>query len=317
MSRGLGNLQRDVLRVVDANVTSTTEETIRWELAKPGTSLEKTWTYAINRAVKSLAKRGHLTIHRRPLINLDEWLLHYPSKTHRSDVRQLRLDLLPDLVEWIRSQQGPRPLYTAAQNERFYARGDGATLNFRPLQKDRGRKFAGEWKALEPALRRLLANTDSDDLFYLILGGKISFTGSKIQSPFSFGELVDRCEQQSVLPALLRDELRSLADRFMPKEEIKALELKSVIYHFITSVIHGHGKLKDEALEVLYKRRRKYLEGIPGYNLPVAKKKGSIYFEDPPRGGTIERKSLLERLIDQTTFQKFRFVTRVATEPNR
>jgi len=308
MSRGHGILQRDLLDCVRVHEGVSTLESIRWVLLEKPGDLPKSWTYALERAVKGLVKRGNLTIETRPLANLQEWVTHYPGKTHRHEIRQLRLDLLPVLVEWIRSDEGPRPLYSADENERFHARGEGGSLAKRLDGKDLGIAFASEWKTLEPQLRQLLAHTDSDALFYLIARGKHLFTQAHIQTRVSFGEMIDRCAKEKVLPPPLLAQLRSLAGRFLPLEKAAALELKSIIYRFITSVIHGHPDLKPEAMEALYKMRPDYLKAVAGFKPPIERKGRGLWIGEPHLGGSYEKGSPLARLIDQTTFQKFKFL---------
>jgi hypothetical protein len=309
MSRGNGSLQLAILAHVRGSGGGSTLESIRWAMLKETGNLPKAWTYALERAVRGLSKRGYLTVQVRPLATLQEWVTHYPCKTYRREIRQMRLDLLPVLVEWIRSDEGPRPLYSADENERFYARGEGGSLNKRLRGEDRGVVFSAEWKALEPQLRRLLAQTDSDALFYLIARGKLLFTGAHIQTRASFGEMIDRCAEENVLPVPLEVQLRSLASRFLPPEQAGSLELKSVIYRFITSVIHGHPDLKPEALEALYKKRPDYLKAIAGFKPPEERKVRGFFVGKPQPGGSFEKGSPLARLIDQTTFQKFRFLS--------
>jgi hypothetical protein len=312
VSRGLGSLQRDILATIRNQQGTTTLETLRWVLNDDSgkvNDLSKSWTYGVERAVRGLTKRGVISTEARKLATLEEWVIHYPGKTHRGDIRQLRLDLLPVLAEWIQSEEGPRPLYSADENERFFARGEGGSLSQRINQSDRGILFAKEWRALEPKLRQHLALTDSDSLFYLIARGKHLFTQAPIQTKVSFRELVDRCNSERLLPESIIEELRDLAGRFLPPENAGALELKSVIYRLITSVIHGHPDLKPEAMDVLFKSRPDYLKSVPGFTPPLSKMRPGLWVEDQRWKGAIGKGSLLARLVDQTTFQKFKFLS--------
>lgn len=310
MSRGLGTLQRDILsHVREQGVT--TLESLRWELGEGidgKGNLRKAWSYGVERATVGLAKRGHLTIESRPLGTLREWTRHYPGKTYRGQIRQCRLELLPVLADWVRSDEGPRPLYSADENERFYARGEGGSLAQRLDAMDRGAAFAPEWRLLEPRLREHYAASGSDSLFYLITRGKQLFAGAQVQTRFSLGELIDRCAKENILPDSALVQLRSIADRFLPPEKAGALELKSFIYRFITSVIHGHPDLKPEALDALYKARSDYLRAIPGFNPPRERKNDRFWLDEMRWLGAVEKRSTLARLIDQTTFQRFRFL---------
>lgn len=314
MSRGLGSFQRDILKRIHRQQL-TALETLRWQLAdEEGTrgNLPKSGAFALERAVASLAKRGLVTVEKRALATVQEWLTLYPGKTHRRDVRQLRIDLLPILADWVRSDEGPGPLFSADENERFFARAEGGPLSARIglRKKDRGVVFASRWRQIEPHLRALLAQSDSDDLFYLIARGKYLFTRAPIETRSSFGQLVDRCAANRVIPEALLADLNALRLDFIPEETVGALELKSVIYRFITSVVHRHPDLKSEALEALYKARPDYLKTVPGFRPPMDRKGRRAILLDPMRGGpSYEKGSVLARLIDQTTFHKFHFLS--------
>ncbi len=314
MSRGPGSFQRDILDRIHRQ-QPTTLETLRWQLADEEGghgNLPKSRAFALERAVANLAKRGLLNVEKRALATVQEWLSHYPGKTHRRAVRQLRVDLLPVLAEWVRSDEGPGPLFSADENERFFARAEGGSLSARIRfgKKDRGLLFASRWRQVEPHLRALLAQSDSDDLFYLIARGKYLFTRAPVETRFSFGQLVDRCAAKQLIPKALLADLNTLRLEFIPPETVGALELKSVIYRFVTSVIHRHPDLKPEALEALYKARSDYLKTVPGFRPPIDQKRRRGILLDPMRSGLgYENGSILARLIDQTTFQKFHFLS--------
>ena len=290
-----------------------TLETLRWDLAKEDGctgDLPKPRAFALQRAVDSLVERKLLRVEKRKLATIQEWLTHYPGKTYRRDVRQVRLDLLPVLADWMRGDEGPGPLYDADDNERFFARAEGADNSLLRRNDDRGAHLAPRWKAIEPELRKLLAQSSSDNLFLLIARGKNMFTRARVETHLSFGQLIDLCADENVLPGPLLAELEDMRREFIPPEIVGALELKSVIYQFITSVIHRHPELKPDALDALYKAKPDYLKALPGFKPPVERKHPySLWIAGERWKGCIEDRSSLSRLIDQTTFQSFQFLT--------
>lgn len=314
MSRGPGSLQREIIKHLRARGGQSTLESIRWELhgqSNAGCDLPKATAFAVTRAVRSLASVAQgkrLIIEKRSLANLEEWVAHYPNKTRRNDIRQMRIELLPVLVTWLRSAGGPGPLYTPDDNERFYARREEANIYTRMSQPDRGTPFASEWRALEVKLRPHLARSSSDDLFYLVARGKMVFLRGPIETRASFGDLFKRCADQKLLPPELLAELQSLSERFLSPEQAGALQLKSWLYRCVTSVIMRHPELKPEAIDALYAARPEYLKTLPGYEPQAKKRARGLWIAERRWGNVVARGSLLARLIDQTTFQKLNFV---------
>lgn len=314
MSRGLGSIQRDILNRVRER-EPTTLESLRWEIndeQSPEDNLSKSGTFALERALKNLHKRSLVHIEKRPLATVSEWLNHYPGKTRSRDVRDLRLELLPVLAEWVRSDEGPGALFSSAENERFHARAEGGSLSariWRPTE-DRGLLFANRWRGIEPRLRALLSHSQSDALFYLIARGKNIFTRAPVETTKSFGQLVDHCSDHGLLPQDLLEDLNALRRDFIPPEALGALELKSVIYRFVYPVMHGHPELKPEAIEVLCAEKLEYLMTIPGFKPPGTSSSREFRYSQRSKPGVIhEVGSRLKRLIDQTTFHKFHFLS--------
>lgn len=321
MSRGLGDFQLSLLARLRSQGSPTTIESLRWDLAdEDGCSgdLPKPRAFALQRAVNSLAERSLLRVERRKLVTIQEWLAHYPGKTYRRDVRRVRIDLLPVLANWVRGQEGPGPLFNADANERFFARAEGADDSLYHRNFDRGAHLASRWKALEPELRKLLAHCASENLFLLIARGKNMFTGTRVETRVSFGELIDLCADEKILPEPIHAELESIRRDFIPPDVIGALKLKSVIYQFITSVIHRHPELKAEALRALYQAKPDYMRALPGYKPPTEPVMGrGLWIPGQTWGGFVEPRSALSRLIDQTTFQSFQFLALPDNEKHR
>lgn len=159
-------------------------------------------------------------------------------------------------------------------------------------------------------MRALLVQSGSDDLFYPIARGKYLLMRAPVETRSSFGQLVDRCAANQLIPKALLADLNALLLEFIPPETVGALELKSVIYRFVTSVIHRHPGLKPEALEALYKARSDHLTTVPGFRPPINRKgrRGKLLDPIHSRLGFVNG-SILARLIDQTTFQKFHFLS--------
>src|SRR5690349_14311492 len=125
MSRGLGKLQCKILDAV-ASEDGVSAELLRWDMwQRPigsGAKLPSSWNSSFSRAVDSLCRVGRLGRATRPLAELEEWRRRYRAKALYPNARQIRLDLVPELIAWIESGTGPNPRYSSADNERFVAK---------------------------------------------------------------------------------------------------------------------------------------------------------------------------------------------------
>lgn len=304
MSRGLGQLQQSILAEVEkARNKPTTLETLRWTLwdgkASPVGRLPQSLNTTVDRGVKSLADRGQLFVQSRPLEDLDEWVAHYPSKTLSIQIRDLRKELLPHIVAWLRSGDGPRVKFSRPKNEEFAAR------NLTTEQKEDLRSL---WTSLEPSLRDFYAKTGSDNLFSLLVRGKQLFTRtSRATTPESLRELLMRCNN---LPEGLREELHALIEKFLPDASAKALEFKSQVRAIANGVpTSGHCALSEKTVDELYRRCRDLLSGLPGFQRePIWEKNSNVvrFDIDPPRP---QHSPLLKKILDHSVFQDFRFLT--------
>lgn len=298
MSRGPGRLQRDILDAVKLR-PGTTLEALRWEMcptAVPPTGrLPGSWNSSFSRAVESLRQRGHLVVEDRALADLDEWQSHYPGKALHRATRELRLQLLPELVAWINSGEGPNPRYSAAENERFVAK---------RIDREEMAALALRWRKLERQLRPLLASSESNHLFLLIARGKQLFETVPVTTRTSLRELYGICESGGLLPPDVSKQVKEFVEEFLPELDAGALGLKSYI-HAISRGIpkHGHCELGDDALDALHRRKRALLESLPGFQPAPPKGRGLFVGRWGPK-----HSPMLKKVIDQSVFHDFKFL---------
>ena len=151
MSRGPGSQQEGILRALEDG-GAWTSEALRWFLffnsnsrdLSPDGKLPNSWNTSFGRAVQRLNEKDRISIHSRPLETFQECAAHYPGKTLRSDARNLRMELLPVLHNWIGERGGLRPKYGIEANERYH---------LHSLPKDTIQPLTREWRALEERLR--------------------------------------------------------------------------------------------------------------------------------------------------------------------
>ncbi len=313
MSRGPGSLQREVLKFVQEQTSPTTLENVRWALHENSNSgdLPKSSAFAVDRAVKSLASasQGHrLIVEKRKLGTLEEWVRHYPDKTHDKSVRQLRLDLLPTLATWMIRSDGPGPRFDTEENERFALHGEIKGFRGEMVAEKRRSKFGAEWNALEAQLWPHLVGASAEDVLYLLVRGRQLFTRSEVSATLAFGQLVERCAHKELLPGPLLMQLRSLADRFVPPEKVSFLAVKSHVYQCIQPVRIRQPDLKPDALKVLLEAKPDYMKGVAGFTPPGPRGKGMPFPEEERWRNAVARGSALSRMIDHSSFQNFSFL---------
>lgn len=313
MSRGLGRFQCDLVAWVRDQPGPHTLENLRWALHERSRSgdLPKSYAFAVDRAVKRLAApdRAILAIENRRLVSLDEWVTHYPGKTLDRRVRRLRLDLLPVLARWVVGQDGPGPRFTTLENERFAFRGPRA-LPFLAWVKasNRQHSFGKEWKDIEQHIWPFAQRPGYEDLFCLLVRGRELFTNAPVEGKLSFRYLVRSCIERRLLPALVLDQLASLADQVLPPAEAEFLTLKSYVYQCIQPVPIRHPEMRHEALSALISAKSEYMQTVPGFNPPEPRTDTMMIPEDERWRGAVEKGSPLARLIDASVFQEFHFI---------
>lgn len=266
--------------------------------------LPTAWNTSFARAIKGLShdSGAKIVIERRRLANLRECIDHYPGKTLVAQVRDLRTNLLPLLQELPKNpiRQSPieeawwpatyNPLYNPASLERYHL-GRLAKIDVDRLRST--------WLELRAELKMAFAATMNDLIFSLLVTGAALFEEIGYTDRRSFREISERCCASGALQPDLVARVNRFADAFMRPSVGRALGLKSLLHAFVGMPRHGRYFLKDHTKKGLHKLRKDYIESLPGFHVE--------------RGTCVARYSaLLEKLIDQSVFQEFRFVTLTA-----
>lgn len=293
-------MQREILEEVAARGV-TTMEALRWEMGpKLGPSASKlpnSWNTSFSRAIESLKSRGFLQVTDRPLANLEEWKIHYPGKTLNPLARRLRLDLIPHLIEWMESLDGPSPRYTRAENEQFA---------LKLFNREHVAAMTANWKTMKPTLFSELGLSHSPDLFLLVARGTQLFEASQeVASRRPFRSLADDCLAKNLVPASEIAEMKKLVSDLLTTEEAGALRFRSYM-HSLTKGIpsRGHCELSIDAKEELYRRRPDYMAKLPGFKPPPSKT--SIH--SIMNRGRATHGPILKKILDQSVFHTFRFL---------
>ncbi len=307
MSRGIGLLQQSIIREVkEPGNGLTTFETLRWTLwsgtASSNVNLPQAWNTSVDRAVRTLTKRGDLSVESRPLANLNEWVAHYPGKSLNIQIHELRKEFLPHIVAWLRSGDGPGAKFSKAQNEEFAAR------NLAPEQVEALRSL---WANLVPSLREYYGKTGKEHLLLLLVRGKQLFIRRwpRVSTTESLGDLVTSCNTDPDMPGELRDQLQVIKNKFLPGAFANTLEFKSYIRAVAKQIpTSGHCALSEEAEDALYQRCANRLSQLPGFK-PAHELKSADFLYLETKNGRPQHSLVLRKLLDHSVFQHFRFLT--------
>ncbi len=298
MSRGLGELQREISKYVGESAEPVTVEFMRWSLyerlGKPRIpedgALPNEWNTSFSRAVNSLVSRSNplLQIEKRRLASLEECVMHYPGKTLLAATRRLRTTLLPALLEWTREKLGAAPHYNTAENEQYLVE---------HLPQDRVRCLRVKWMRLESLMQPSFARSGGDDLLLLFAKGGALFRGIEIRSRHSFAELVRTCCVGGDLPSGVVGELRRFATDFLSPATAGSLKLKSFVHEFAHVPPRGQCSLCESTKEALHRLRKPFVELLAGFRPAENKCLRNPHYSDA-----------MDKLFDQTVFQRFKFV---------
>lgn len=195
MSRGPGRIQNAILSYLVQH-GSTTFESMRWDLwiatlkapFAASRDLPNKWNTSVFRAVRALQEVGRVKLESRRLHSFEECVPHYPNKTLRGSLRQLRLGLLPALLNWIHTGDA-FPRYNSAENERFH---------LESLSSETRSRLGRAWARVEPELVGLLPDTTGkkrNALFELIAKAKSVFELESLECRFSFTDCAHRCAE--------------------------------------------------------------------------------------------------------------------------
>ena len=299
MSRGLGRFQLVVLEQVELLSPNCSAESLRWSLYERQNSgalsenkkLPIAWQTKCTRSFKNLVSRGLLKIKPRWLVSFDELVIHFPGKTLVPQVRRLRQQLLPLLLEWSKSTAAPALKYGEEKNEKFFS--ERAT-------DEQLRSLTTKWQVLESALLPVLAMAGDDRLLRLICKGRSFFNLGGAEVPESLLKLLEEGGNVAGIESELAGHLQDFGNELFPRSAVGKLKMKSLIHTF--SKVPGEGvsgpcHLRKETLNFLHQHAAQQVESLPGF------KPKSLPWNPFPT-----HSPLLHTILDRTAFQKFRFL---------
>lgn len=333
MSKGFGARQRAILaRLGDEPTTSCR---LRWELAEaePERAFEgraaKGWLRdgrirgAFNsshaRALNRLEAEGAIRVTPRKLQSLDELIAHFPFKTLRLDLHDLRLRLLPLLqkVKLDPLMKGYRD-YSEPERERHLIE------QLRQDESPELRRLVRSWPELEQRLLSHMAKLDDSKArrhWVQLLAKCEEFLRPKrhIRCSTSLGVLIARCEEQGGPdPDGLLAAVRAGYDACLPREQRDHTALKNQLYRYVHLGDRESVTLHKEVAYELMRLEPQLIAELEGHQPGETRNASPLvpaWFvrdpKQPPGVPYVESFSPdLDRLIDRHCLDVFKFVTR-------
>lgn len=311
MSRGPGKLQSTILDAVEAKGSISFGQ-LCWHLAEEDGhrisdegELSQTFYTSCHRAVNRLVDEGRLPRNRRKLRSIAELAMHYPYKTRRKTMRDLRLRLLPHLKDYLDETQ--KRQFGSAEVERFFLSQQSAAVM---------REVGQRWQSLEELLCKLLGEVPSERrevVLDLIVKGRASLLDSNgATHPSDLGSLIKRAlfaSGQSEAEHSVYTKIKELYATCFPLDKRRLMNLKDQLYVVADLSQRGNGKpyLKENFKQELLRRDGLYLEVLPGHRIETAIPIPGYSIDFPP---SIYYSPILDQLIGRDSLAAFDFLSR-------
>lgn len=315
MSRGPRKIQKTILQALQTANAPIQRNKLLWALAKQSNrividdllcenirtgGIEDSYIKSYQRALKGLSDSGQITIKKRKLRDIDEFIEYYPYKTAALEIFLLRTNLLPLIKTYL---EGPwsRVPYSVGDNELYILE---KTKNEFP---DRLKRHALHWRKIEKKIFLQLPGgkmTIRNLWVSLVMKGRQLFLDSRAKYGMAFHVIIEKIEnsQEKLCPAELEllEEIQKFKRKVFKPEVMKHSRLKSKLH---VVAYFGEGSrptLTDEIKEHFLSEKPELVENLPDYHQPPSI--GRHHF--PPSFDPI-----LDKLIDRHVFSKFEFLS--------
>ena len=324
MSRGHGKLQRQILEAVAAATEPVQRNRLAWTLAeqigaikvtKPKklsrsapvdawTRLEASFERSFQRALAKCSER-HLKVKSLKFDSLTDLIEHYPYKTNRQEVRDIRIRLLPHLEEFCGTKRGWKFTATDTENHILELRRESNLVELQRLSQ--------EWERIEWKLLGLIASpvsaqsNDRDDWMEIHSRGRQLFLDAKLSHSTSLGILLGRLEGHVAPDTAAHALFTHIVDfywRAFPKETLGRANLKSQIYSVVDVKEGTRPYLKDDFKAFLRGKELTFIQALTGHKEQTGGKNSWSFV-----GEKTSYSPLLDYLIDRYAFSQFQFLS--------
>lgn len=319
MSRGIGWLQKEVLREIEASQQPVLVNKILWTLAEKYKAIhpvsekiqnidiefnviDSKFSNSFNRSVTRLVKESYLNKQRKRLTDIDELIENYPFRTSRHEIRLARLHILPELKKYV--LKNARGRFTGAQTEAH------CLGNLKKENRDIFAKLAEEWSDIHDRILKVYLSNRIDELFDILIKGRSLFIDGKTKHTSSLFSLTDELRKlDSDLPEVrdIVDVIDSFYWKSFPEKNISYDYLKSFLYAAMDFGKLQKVRMKKEFKEYLRRNIGEIIIAMPGHKEPGKSNQpmSLLYIET-------EFSPLLDVMIDRHILPEFIFLSRMS-----
>ena len=315
MSLGHGNIQKSILQSIKNSDTPIQRNKLFWMLARSNDKvivtetlcedidegyIENSFSKSFQRALKRLVDEKMVSVQKRRLMNIQEFIEYYPFKTSKLEIFLLRKILLPFVKTYL---EGPysRVPYTVADNELFIL--DKIKNEF----PKRIKRYTLNWRKKEKRIISLLARYDLDSRsqwISLMIKGRQLFLDNRVKYGKAFHVIIKKIgeadEFNNEVEYELYEEINKFKKKVFKPEIMKHSKLKSQLHLIAYFSERTKSGLKDEIKQHFLDEQPEIIENLPDYHQP----EGRGFTRFPPTFSPI-----LDKLIDRHVFSNFEFLS--------
>lgn len=287
MSRGFGAKQREILNLIDGNIS---QNELMWKLlnrsSTPNTDITKTFSNTVYRALEALSRSGKIRKETFQVSTIEEFVTVAPYLTKSYEAKKLREDLLPELIPFLKSEI---PVFTKKNTERHLIE------KLKTNKPELWEELKIDWTVLrEKILRRISSiSGETRDLWLgLVVKGDEMYKDPLLTHEKSFSIVLQQLRNKSLTTEqdLLLD-TRQIYQKTFQEAEAKRADMKSQLYAAF-NLQGSKATVTDSFKSHLYKEKKTILVNLPYHKEPTSRT-GWIPLSPP------QYSPHLERLIDR------------------
>lgn len=315
MSLGPGKLQTTILENLQIKPISL--NILLWKLAKKERKIDLNNSHSgiiefgnINkafhnnflRAINSLKDNKRILVNAEKISTLEDLIKYYPYKTLSLEIKNLRMKLLPEIVNFIQNQR-TFPFTNIEVEENSLTR-------LKTSDIDAYKTLISNWLEIEDELKLVILSSRSFsyELIDIFNKGRALFHPfSKISVNDTLGNLIKSIENSSSVNKNIFTKLYQFYERYFINGKLEVNVFKNLMYSAVSvGKSHGSSNVTPALKKYLYEKERDLISSLPDHVTPPARNE-SRWFQ---MGDDTEIKfsPLLDKIIDRHLFKDFKFL---------
>lgn len=317
MSRGPGKIQKTIIETIQKAKEPVQRNHLLWQIAKNTNRIkfdgllceeiragriENSLISGYQRSLKTLSDSRQITITKRKLRDIDDFIDYYPYKTTSHEMLMLRKKLLPLIKPYLEKPHRKFP-FTVRENEIYVLE---KIISEHPTRYDRQSRH---WRKIEKKiLTQLSGKIKARKLWTgLLIKGRELFLDDRAEYGMAFHVIINKIEErkEKLVPTQLEllSEIQEFKQRVFKPDVMKHSRLKSQLGIVANFSERSRPYLEDETKQYFLREIPSLIKSLPEHEQPEQHSSG-FYHRFPPRFDPI-----LNKLIDRHAFSKFEFLT--------